>query len=100
MAEDQLIQTPCVYACADEKGENLNIEIDLPGVKKDNIEFKITEDSFAVRANNTDIKYVGSFAVCCPVMPDKAVAKYSNDKLIVTVPFKEVHETPVEVKVQ
>lgn len=94
------IQTPCVFACADDKGNNLNIEIDLPGVKKNNIQFRITEDSFAVKATDTDTKYIGSFAVCCPVIPDKAVAKFSNDKLIVTVPFKEMHEKAVDVKIQ
>lgn len=28
------LQVPWSFACADDKGDNLNIEIDLPSVKK------------------------------------------------------------------
>ena len=82
------------------KGEILNIEIDLPGIKKDNIQFRITEDSLSIRVTDIGTKYIGSFAVCCPLISDKAVAKFSNDKLIVTVPFKEMHEKAIDVKIQ
>lgn len=92
-------QTPCVYACDGENGENINIEIDLPGVKKEDIILKITENSFSVKGIAEDVEYAGIYTTCCPVIPEKAVAKYSNDMLIVTIPYKELHEE-VELKIE
>lgn len=55
------------------KGENLNIEIDIPGIEKDNIQSKITENSFSIRATDIETKYIGSFSVCCPIIPGKVL---------------------------
>lgn len=94
------LQVPCTFACADEKGENLNIEIDLPGIKKENIDFKMHDDSYTIRATDDDVKYAGTFPTCCPVVPEKAVAKYSREKLFVTVPFQEPHMKSVDVEIE
>jgi HSP20 family molecular chaperone IbpA len=100
MAEAQLIQTPCVFACPDESGEYLNIEIDLPGVKKENIDFKMSESTFSIKATNDDVKYSGTFSTCCPVAPDKANANFTKEMLVVTVPFQEPHSRAVDVNIE
>ena len=39
--------SPDVLSCSDDQG-NLEIEINLPGVKKENIELKMVEDGFII----------------------------------------------------
>ncbi len=92
--------SPDFFSCSDERG-NMDIEIDLPGVKKENIEFKMVEDGFFIRAKReeTGVEYVGTYAFCCPVIPEKAVAKYSNGKLIVTAPYREAPNA-VDIKIE
>ena len=92
---------PEVCSFVDEDHTKLTIEIALPGVKKGNIKLKMHEDSFNISApredNNTE--YVSTLALCCPVKPEKADAKYENGLLRVEVPFKDPMEDAVAVKV-
>ncbi|KKG09321.1 heat shock protein [Methanosarcina sp. 2.H.T.1A.6] len=92
--------SPDVFSCSDDQG-NLDIEIDLPGVKKESIELKMVEDGFFIRAKReeTGVEYAGTYAFCCGIVPEKAVAKYLNGKLYVTVPYREAVET-VDIKIQ
>lgn len=92
--------SPDVLSCSDEEG-NLYIEVDMVGVKKENIELKMVEDGFFVRAKReeTGVEYAGTYAFCCGVVPEKAVAKYTDGKLYVRVPYRESTET-VDVKIQ
>lgn len=90
---------PSMLAYPDENHENLIIEIELPGVKKEDIKFKMHDDSFYVTATKEGIEYNGSYATCCPIKPDKAEGKYENGLLIVTVPYKDPLEDAVEVKI-
>lgn len=92
--------SPDVFSCSDDEG-NLDIEIDMFGVKKENIELKMVEDGFFVRGKReeTGVEYVGTYAFCCGVVPEKAVAKYVDGKLYVKVPYRESTET-VDVKIQ
>jgi HSP20 family protein len=92
--------TPDIFSCSDDEG-NLDIEIDMFGVKKENIELKMVEDGFFVRAKReeTGVEYAGTYAFCCGVVPEKAVAKYVDGKLYVKVPYRESAET-VNVEIQ
>ena len=77
------------------------MEINLPGVKKENIELKIVEEGFFVRAKReeTEVEYTGTYAFCCGAIPEKATAKYCDGKLYVVVPYRESAET-VNVEIQ
>lgn len=92
--------TPDMFSCSDEEG-NLYIEIDMAGVRKENIELKMVEDGFFVRAKReeTGLEYAGTYAFCCGVIPEKAIARYTDGKLYVKVPYREATET-VDVKIQ
>ena len=92
--------TPDVLSCSDDKG-NMEIQINLPGVKKENIELKMVEEGFFVRAKReeTGVEYAGTYAFCCGVIPQKAVARYCDGKLFVIVPYRESSET-VNVEIQ
>ena len=60
----------------------------------------MVEDGFFINAKKgDDVEYVGTYAFCCPVIPEKAVAKYFNGKLIVTVPYREALKA-VAVKIE
>ncbi|NLZ31167.1 MAG: Hsp20/alpha crystallin family protein [Methanomicrobiales archaeon] len=78
----------CVYS--DENEENLHIEIELPGVEKKDITFKMQETGFSVDAVRGDVRYVGTYAISCPVDPDRAKAIFKNGLLTVDVPYIEV----------
>ncbi len=92
--------TPDVFSCSDDMG-NLEIQINMIGVKKENIELKMVENGFFIRAKReeTGVEYVGTYAFCCAVVPEKAVARYCDGKLLVTVPYREPTKT-LDVKIQ
>ncbi len=68
--------------------------------KKQDISFKITDVSFYVKAKKEGVTYLDSYAICCPVNPDKAVANYSNGGLKVTVPYLKPLDELVDVKIE
>ena len=86
---NKIKMSPDICAYSDENDGKLNIEIELPGVKKKDITFQLREDSFYVSAPKHDVEYIGSYAICYPVMPNKAHAKYTDGLLTVTVPYRE-----------
>ncbi|HIH75234.1 MAG TPA: Hsp20/alpha crystallin family protein [Methanosarcina sp.] len=92
--------SPDILSCSDDEG-NLYIEIDMVGVNKENIELKMVEDGFFIRAKReeTGVEYVGTYAFCCAVVPEKAVARYADGKLYVKVPYREATET-VDIKIE
>ena len=88
----------CVYV--DEGHTKLTIEASIPGAKKDDITVKVHEDSFSLSAPREDMEYVTSLAFCCPVKPEAARAKYENGVLKIVVPFKDLMEDAIRVKIQ
>ena len=92
--------SPVICAYPDDNYENFLIEVVLPGVEKKDISFKLTEDSFYIAASKKGVQYLDSYAICCPVNPEKAVAKYSNGVLKITIPYQQPFEKLVDVKIE
>ncbi len=69
-------------------------------MEKDSISLKMHEDSFFIKGETEDIVFIGSFAVCCDVDPEKAKATYKNGLLKIDVPFKEQEFHSVDVKIE
>ncbi|OLS15576.1 MAG: putative small heat shock protein [Promethearchaeota archaeon CR_4] len=99
MTTTRISPNVCAYP-NEEEHEKLHIEVELPGVKKEDIKFKLHEDSFYIRATKGDIEYVGSYAVCCPVKAEDAKAKFVDGLLTVEVPYRDEFAEAVEVAIQ
>ena len=91
---------PNVFAYPDNEHKNLLVEIELPGVAKKDIQFKLHEDSFYIHATKDGVEYATSYSICCPVKADKADARYADGLLTVKIPYKQPFEDAVEVKIQ
>lgn len=87
MVERVIAPDVCMFN--DENCEALNIQIDLPGVKKGDIDFRFLEEGFYVIAKSEDVTFKGAFALPGPVDIDKAIGDYSNGLLTVNVPYKQ-----------
>jgi HSP20 family protein len=74
--------------CLDHDTEMYHIQIDLPGVKKEEIELLASEQTLCVEGPREDVILFGCFTLAHPVNPDKAKASYGNGLLSVEIPFK------------
>jgi HSP20 family protein len=92
--------SPELFMHPDDDHKNYLIEINLPGVEKEKIKLKMLEDSFFIKGEREDTVYIGTYAVCCPISPDKAKARLKNGQLKIEVPFKEPEFHSVEVNIK
>ncbi|HSO59930.1 MAG TPA: Hsp20/alpha crystallin family protein [Desulfobacterales bacterium] len=89
MAKDKLKMAADVCAYVDEEKNQINLEICVPGVKKENIQLKMLDDSFSLFATREDFDYVAASAFCCPVKSKSAKANYKDGMLKVIVKLKD-----------
>ena len=94
------VVSPDVCMFSDENFETMNIQIELPGVDKNNINLHFYEDGFYVVARVENTKYMGSYSLIFPVQPLKARSpNYSNGLLTVNVPYKKPFVPGAKVKI-
>jgi HSP20 family molecular chaperone IbpA len=87
----------CSYT--DEDNSRLNLEVCIPGVKKEDIELRIHEGGFDISAPGETVEYAGAYGFCCPVNPKEAKATYEDGLLKIVVPFKSPMEYDTHVPV-
>lgn len=68
------------------------MEIELPGVNKEDIEVKITENTFCVKAPRKNMEYTGCWVLAHEFNADESNASYENGLLTVRVPLTETKE--------
>lgn len=96
----EIVVPPHMFACLDAKSQNYVVEVDLPRVKKKDIDLSMHEDIIHVIATRTDLTFRGHLHFPLKVIPKKAEAKFSDGLLRVTVPVKEKTAPPINIPVK
>ncbi|MGB9577162.1 MAG: archaeal heat shock protein Hsp20 [Candidatus Norongarragalinales archaeon] len=85
-----------------EGSREVTVIVELPGVEKNEIRLRATEDSLLVRVDNPNYKYSKNIDLRVKVKPDTAKATYKNGVLEVKLerakPGKEEEGKPVAIQ--
>lgn len=78
----------CGCDCDDVDDDHYHISLELPGVKKEDIDLKIIKTGLRLRAKkNDEIEYVSELKFLCDAKASNAKANYEDGLLTVDVPF-------------
>ena len=81
-------------------GDNVRIVIEVPGLKKEDIQLEGSSDSIRISANTETRKFDKTIALPHEVDPDSAVAVYNNGILEITLRSLEVKPKGKKIEIQ
>ena len=82
--------TPTAYMDHDKK--LYYIEVELPGVRKEDIVLSVSDQSFCVRAPREDIEFLGCYVLAHLANIDETKAKFANGMLSMEIPLKKMQK--------
>jgi HSP20 family protein len=82
--------TPNAYMDHDKKF--YYVEVELPGVKKEDIELSVSDQSFCVRADREDIEFLGCYVLAHLSDTDATRAKFHDGMLSMEIPLKKMQK--------
>ena len=95
--KSKIILTPRVYV--DRDGDKYYLEIELPGVKKEDVNLELSETTFCIEGLREDVDYYSCYTFGQPVNSEMVEAKFSNGLLTVEVPLAHsMTRKKIEVK--
>ncbi len=86
--------------CVDHDKEKYHIEIELPGVKKEDIDLEVGEDSLCIRAPREDAVYSACYSLAHSVDTGDVSARFDNGLLTVKAAFKHPIKVGVKIPVE
>jgi HSP20 family protein len=90
---------PDSFACLDDKEENLLVTVELPGVKKKDIDVRMRDDVIYVKGQREDVEFLGHIHSAEKIYPKKAKASFENGLLDIKVPLKEKRSSALKIKI-
>lgn len=79
----------CPEISADHDETQYHIEVELPGVKKDDIDLEVGDSSFCIKAPKGDIGYNACYTLAHQIDTSKVDAKFENGLLTINAPFMQ-----------
>jgi HSP20 family protein len=80
--------SPTIYMDHDDK--NYYLQVELPGVKKEDVSLEVSDQSFCVKGSRADIDIYGCYILAHAVDGEKAKAKFVDGLLNVEIPIKKI----------
>jgi len=80
--------TPTMFM--DHDAKNYYIQVELPGVKKEDVVLEVSDQSFCVRGIREDFELLGCYILAHAVNGEKAKAKFENGLLNIEIPIKKI----------
>ena len=95
--KDKPTMTPNAYI--DHDAKFYYIQVELPGVKKGDIELSVSDQSFCIRAPRDDVDFLGCYILAHLADTDATKAKFQNGLLNLEIPLKKTQkEKKVDVE--
>ncbi len=88
---------PTMYLDHDEK--YYYIQVELPGVKKEDVSLEVSDSSFCVTGSRSDVDFLGCYVLMHSVNGDGAKAKFEDGLLSVEIPIRKIlkgKKVPIE----
>jgi HSP20 family protein len=77
-------------ATMDHDDEFYYIQVELPGVKKEDIELSVSDQAFCLRGPRPDLTFLGCYVLAHLVDTNKTKAKFEDGLLNIEIPLKAI----------
>ncbi len=79
-------------ATMDHDDEFYYIQVELPGVRKADINLSVSDQSFCLRGPREDLEFLGCYVLAHLADTNKTKAKFNNGLLSIEIPLKPIRK--------